>query len=760
MYAPVSVAASEFTPILYICDCHDRACLIFARQAFIAIGESMRLVIRLLFFLVVPLCGIAQDTAALKVTPKEKTPWLYVGGYLDYNRNVFKANFPYFPNQVSCNQSYKNGTGHGVAIGLLADYPFTPVFSAGARLGYATLGGTLTTNSIIGYSASVGSNQQTPDQVETQYALEASIGALSFEPMMNMTLFGKVRVSAGLRADFLLSSTYSESERLIRPDYAFFLPDSTRVRSERSGLIPNVQALQTAATGSVAVDIPVSSKIIIAPEIRYQLALNALSDVDWSVSTIQFGIGVRSPLYSSPPPVYNRDTMLVRDTTVIARVDASQQKCTLIETSITKKEQQSRVDDQLFVNELYTVTEKYSLVVPRLAQLNVNVEAYTLAPNGERAQLKEFVVEETEIEENYSLLPQIFFPEGEARLQRTGMSLIDKSRTEGFSESTLSKNTIEVYHDLLNIIGQRMRENSAETITLVGCNSNVGDERNNLDLSKARAEGVRRYLQEVWGIDASRINIKAMNLPASPSNNMSEDGQAENRRVEIVPANPSLLRAVAIKNATVRSSPRVIDVVPSVYSEAGLASWSARITQEGRELRSFSGESTPEKYVWNVTGDPYPKLEKPVTISYEAVDRTGQRKSNAVSVDVKQMSIRRKRFEQKDDKRIDRFSLIVFDFNKADLNADNKRILEEVQSRIEPNSVVTIAGYADKSGDAEYNRDLARRRCMEVEKVIAVKSVKPLISPIGSDILLYDNSTPEGRAYCRTVQIVIETPIK
>jgi outer membrane protein OmpA-like peptidoglycan-associated protein len=340
------------------------------------------------------------------------------------------------------------------------------------------------------------------------------------------------------------------------------------------------------------------------------------------------------------------------------------------------------------------------------------------------------------------------------------MSLIDKSRTEGFSESTLSKNTIEVYHDLLNIIGQRMRENSAETITLVGCNSNVGDERNNLDLSKARAEGVRRYLQEVWGIDASRINIKAMNLPASPSNNMSEDGQAENRRVEIVPANPSLLRAVAIKNATVRSSPRVIDVVPSVYSEAGLASWSARITQEGRDLRSFSGESTPEKYVWNVTGDPYPKLEKPVTISYEAVDRTGQRKSNAVSVDVKQMSIRRKRFEQKDDKRIDRFSLIVFDFNKADLNADNKRILEEVQSRIEPNSVVTIAGYADKSGDAEYNRDLARRRCMEVEKVIAVKSVKPLISPIGSDILLYDNSTPEGRAYCRTVQIIIETPIK
>jgi outer membrane protein OmpA-like peptidoglycan-associated protein len=720
----------------------------------------MRLVLRLVVFLVVPLCAIAQDTAALKVTPKEKTPWLYVGGYLDYNRNVFKANFPYFPNQVSCNQSYKNGTGHGVAIGLLADYPFTPVFSAGARLGYATLGGTLSTNSVIGYSASVGSNQQTPDQVETQYALEASFGALSFEPMMSMTMFGKVQVSAGLRAAFLINSTYTESERLIRPDYAFFLPDSTRIRSERSGLIPNVQAVQTAATGSVAVDIPVSPKIIIAPELRYCLALNGLSDVDWSVSTIQFGIGVRSPLYSSPPPLYIRDTIVVRDTVVIARIDAVEETCTLTGSTMSMREQRSTDGEILLVSELYTVSEKYSRVVPRMAQLNVNVEAYTIAPNGERAVLKEFVVEETEIEENYPLLPQIFFAAGEARIQRTGMSLMDKTRTDGFSESTLSKNTIEVYHDLLNIVGQRMRELPTETITLIGCNSNIGDERNNLELSRARAEGVRSYLQDVWGIEASRMNIKAVNLPSSPSNNSTEDGQAENRRVEIVPSNPSLLRAVAIKNVTVRSSPRVIDVVPSVYSEAGLASWTAKISQEGRELRSFSGQSTPDKYVWDVSSEPYPKLEKPVTVSYEAIDRTGQRKSNSASVDVKQMSIRRKRFEQKDDKRIDRFSLIVFDFNKADLNADNKRILEEVQSRIEPNSIVTIAGYADKTGDVEYNRDLARRRCMEVEKVIAVKSVKPLISPIGSDILLYDNSTPEGRAYCRTVQIIIETPIK
>jgi outer membrane protein OmpA-like peptidoglycan-associated protein len=288
----------------------------------------------------------------------------------------------------------------------------------------------------------------------------------------------------------------------------------------------------------------------------------------------------------------------------------------------------------------------------------------------------------------------------------------------------------------------------------------VGAEKNNLDLSKARAESVRSYLENVWGIEPSRVTIKAQNLPTSPANIAYEEGQAENRRVDILTDNPDLLRAVAIKNSTVRSTPRHIDIVPSIISEAGIQNWSARVVQGDKILREYGGQNVPEKYTWNVSDEPYPRMEKPVSATYTVTDKTGNRKDATVSMEVQQLSIKQKRFEQKDDKRIDRFSLIVFDFNKADLNADNKRIVAEVKSRIQTNSVVTIAGYADKSGDAEYNRDLARRRCLEVEKIISGPGIAPLISPIGSDILLYDNASPEGRAYCRTVQIVIETPVK
>ena len=264
----------------------------------------------------------------------------------------------------------------------------------------------------------------------------------------------------------------------------------------------------------------------------------------------------------------------------------------------------------------------------------------------------------------------------------------------------------------------------------------------------------------MWGIAQSRIAIKAQNLPSSPSNISNAEGEAENRRVEIVPDNPEFLKAVAVRNTTVRSTPSQIEIVPVVSSEAGVQRWNAKLVQGERVLREFGGQDSPQTYDWKVSEEPYPKMEKPVSVLYSVTDRSGNSKESSLSLDVQQLSIKQKRFEQKDDKRIERFSLIVFDFNKADLNADNKRIAAEVKSRIRPNSTVTIAGYADKSGDSDYNKELARRRCMEVERIISSDGIVPVVNPIGSDVLLYDNSTPEGRAYCHTVQIVIETPVK
>jgi outer membrane protein OmpA-like peptidoglycan-associated protein len=285
-------------------------------------------------------------------------------------------------------------------------------------------------------------------------------------------------------------------------------------------------------------------------------------------------------------------------------------------------------------------------------------------------------------------------------------------------------------------------------------------EKGSRDVSSKRADGVRRYLTEVWQIDGSRLVTKSQGLPSSPANNNSPDGQAENRRVELYSTEFDVLKPVSIRDVTVESNPPIVEIVPKVIAEAGIRDWHASIVQDNSQLRTMKGNSSPDLYTWNVTDKPYPKLEQPVSVSYVVTDNTGQRKDATAAIKVQQLTLKKKRYIQKDDKRIDRFSLIVFDYNKADLNADNKKIVKDVQARIQPESQITIAGYADRSGEPDYNRELARKRCVEVQKSVGLTDANSVIQPIGSDTLLYDNSTPEGRAYSRTVQIVIETPVK
>ena len=74
-------------------------------------------------------------------------------------------------------------------------------------------------------------------------------------------------------------------------------------------------------------------------------------------------------------------------------------------------------------------------------------------------------------------------------------------------------------------------------------------------------------------------------------------------------------------------------------------------------------------------------------------------------------------------------------------------------------SKVTIYGYADRTGSQEINSKLALKRCRSVQKALgaSLRNIPVDLQAIGSDRLLFDNDIPEGRNYCRTVRIVVET---
>lgn len=689
-------------------------------------------------------------------------PWLYVGGYGAYRNNLQSADFQSLPNAFRCGPNYTTGTGGIGSAGVLATYPFARPLVAELRLGYAPLSGRLFTSEVIGNTAEIGGSNATVP-VQAMHELFTTMPAIVLEPTVGAVLFHRIRVGWGISFSYVLSHTFSQVETLTEPSYVFYLPDSSRQRNRTSGTIGNVYPLQLHMSFSIGVDFPLTSELSLTPELRYYLPLTQISrDVEWKIAPVSIGVSGRYALYPPPPPQYHFDTIYVRDTSIQTIIGLEREWIELISRTeaTTQREEYQEQQKHLFITT--TISEHYQRTVPRAARLQLAVTARALNFDGSPLDsLSKVVIEETEVEESFPLLPYVFFAEGSSMLELTRMQLLQIADTSTFDESRLPASTLDIYHNLLNIVGKRMRRFPMAKLTMVGTNSNIGTEAGNLELSQARAIAVRDYLVRVWGIDPARITVRTRNLPAYPSNPATPDGQEENRRVELIASDPQILSPVTISSVTVSSNPPIVELVPTVESEVGLAEWSATIEQDGKIIRRVRGtDALPEPYRWDVTTSPYPRLDEPVTIRYAARDRTGQQIDTSFQVNVKQLTVRQKRYEQRDDKRIDRFSLIVFEFNKAELTPAHRQLLQEVRARIQPQSTVTIAGYADRSGDSDYNRELARRRCVEVQRVLGIPDGSVSLLPKGSDELLYDNSTPEGRSYCRTVQVIIETPLK
>lgn len=106
---------------------------------------------------------------------------------------------------------------------------------------------------------------------------------------------------------------------------------------------------------------------------------------------------------------------------------------------------------------------------------------------------------------------------------------------------------------------------------------------------------------------------------------------------------------------------------------------------------------------------------------------------------------------------------VTFAVDSATISPDMRAVLDDVaQSLITyPSSLVDVMGHTDSTGSEQYNLDLSRRRAEAVSAYLVSRGVsRARIESIGygEQYSVADNSTPEGRARNRRVEIRI-TPI-
>lgn len=401
------------------------------------------------------------------------------------------------------------------------------------------------------------------------------------------------------------------------------------------------------------------------------------------------------------------------------------------------------------------------------------------------------------------LLNYVFFEENSAQIPARYRLLV-RGQTGSFAENNtadLSTSAsvkvkqvrgIETYYHVLNILGKRLKTNAALTARIIGCNGDIGTERGNLRLSQERAEAVRAYFTAVWGIEEKRFKLQVRNKPERASNSTDPDGAAENRRVEIVIEPQEAMSPVSSEEVVCTAEPELIRLSGAAASQEELTEWAMdvvaapvgkmNVLAKQRIITTLSGTGAPPATtdyrlssaevraigsvadvaevqfrlrVLNSAGQFATAKTTPILVSMQ---RLGEVRNGAA--DTTQLASASKNVQDQPQEQISRFALTFFDFDKSTLNAQNAQILNVVKSRVS-SSVSTeaiIVGYTDRVGDAAYNKRLSADRAKTVADLLSgVSASRKAVSGVGEAIQLYDNDFPEGRFYCRMVEIVLRS---
>ncbi len=383
----------------------------------------------------------------------------------------------------------------------------------------------------------------------------------------------------------------------------------------------------------------------------------------------------------------------------------------------------------------------------------------SISPEGDTADVRTLKLEDVRYTEYFPLVPYVFFPANSSKPESAYQLPELRESGEGIAADTL-KDALSVNDYLLSLICRRMKQYPTAQLVIIGTNDGRNELRNRT-LSLQRAQTIRSQLV-ACGIDSSRITVEARDLPEKPSAPNDPDGIAENRRVEFRASTPEILEPFQSRVGIERlASPDALIFIPEIQTSDPVKEWELVISQAGRTLRTFRGDGTPRPLTWTIQPSELSSQQVPIDYTFRAESVLGKVSESSGSISVDYLSSTRKLQEKSGDKSIEKFSLILFDFDSDVITPDNKRILDlKILPAIKPGSTVKIYGYTDRIGDARYNLDLSRRRAQAV--MAYLKSKRPdatyQTAGFGETIERFDNNRPTGRQLSRTVQILIETP--
>lgn len=786
-------------------------------------------------------CLIALSYSQLAYSATGMFDRFQYGLFGNYSIIKQEANYRNLPNVFSCSPGFTTGDGVGYNAGLLLDIPIGRYALIGLRGGYSFLHTQTSASETFPY--------QFGDNVLTgliSHHSEINLHNVTGEAFLGLRIFGNFILSGGALANLSFKPTFTQYEKLEKPtDFGAF-PNGKRTRNEYYDYkLDDVSAPVLFAKAGLSYEILLNERgtVRLVPEFAYLHPINSLlTSIDWKLTGLSGGLAMKFSVKPKNPVFVDITTsnsitsslsvscdtslhnvspdIITLTSSVLAPAGVKYWKLTVLRNNelLTTKSDSSEVPETFtfHVSDLYSQDARYPVdyklevidiedqkaekigkipLITNDRKFISNLSVYGLDARGNRVETTELNIERRFLSEVHPLLNYIFFEENKADIPARYSKIYDyQTKTYDVNRSR-SEGVITIYRDILNILGQRMRNTPTSEISLKGFVSASSNESGNLELANSRANKIKDYLMQVWKIDPQRIhvelNVGTNGLPPKPSvvgeeQNFTQTNE-ENQRVEIYtkPEYAFLLDPVTTSDTVSYINPTRFVVKPNIEHSGQNYFWNLDLALNGKALHSFKSMKQDKDSILIDLRDKKSELIK----------NAGYLEYYFFAKDDKDLTCYREgdiKLKLSDaDSSVSKYSLILFDFRSSSLGERNNQMIDLIRNAITDNSTIQVTGYTDILGDNNSNLILSKNRSLNAAKSIFddaslnndaikninntsnnlvidekkypslsfnkdIKNVKLTVLGVGeTEPLLYDNASPEGRFYSRTVTISV-----
>ena len=692
-------------------------------------------------------CTFTASSQWWKIDTPEDVSLFQVGmsinaGYVMHSGDII------LPQAPTCCGGYTSAQGIGPALSLFVRQELGKAVRLTLRGTYATYDGVFEVDQAIFVTNAT--------EGITRHTLDARLGWLGGEFLVDWRIASPVRLMLGGSAGFMSPATFSQRETLIIPGTGTF-ENGRRTRNEISNeMIDGMRSPLLGAVVGVGLDIPMTENhsVVLTPEVLYTFGLNDLhTTVAWKANALRVGASLAFSLNAPVPPmsVERKSETFIDSLIVDVAPDAIDRRAEGVQRVVV---------DTVVGEDLVTITDRMyrtdTVFRPLPPKITAAIAARAQYPDG--SQKSEFVINVSTqfITEALPILPVVFF---ESQAISLSFRYHQVASAREFDLESVAPRTTAVHRDILNILGERMTSMSSTSIRLRGT-ADPTTEGGDCELARNRAQAVKNYLVRVWKIDESRITIETGTgscAPERPTRQQSESGYSENRRVEIVPSDVRLLGSVAKRrfNEARTVDPPKIAFDPTGTSQNYITDWSLQAMSGSTVLFSQTGKGVPEAVTQTLTTAVADAMQhaQPIDVTLRV---GGIRNASASATTL--ISVRKDTVSTE----LERLTLTLFDIASDQITPIAQQQIATFIENLPAGSTVIVRGFADMLGNADFNKKLSQKRADAVCGVIRAnvkKRVDLQCNEIRTDRFppgIDSYETPEERFLSRTVQIEVK----